>query len=308
VVDPNEADLRPPPRDERDLVIAATNGRVIALENLSVIQPWLSDALCRIATGAGFGTRELFSDADEVIFSVQAPILLNGIVEVVISGDLQDRSIVQTLPTIDGYVSEAELWAEYERARPRILGALLDAVSEALAVESEVRLDDPPRMADFARWTVAASSALGWDDDELLDAYAVNRARANEVTLEASMLTAPVRRLAANGGYDGSPTGLLEELNGIVGESAARAKHWPKAPHVLSGELRRLAPSLRRGDPPVAIEFDRVGHEGNRVIRVYAMAGTRKQASAASAASAADGADAADAPLQTPHIGEGWSG
>ena len=68
LVDPNEALLRPPPRDERDLVIAGSNGRMITLENLSVIPPWLSDALCRVAAGSGFATRELYSDADEAIF------------------------------------------------------------------------------------------------------------------------------------------------------------------------------------------------------------------------------------------------
>ena len=73
LIDPNEALLRPPPRDERDLVIAGSNGRIVALENLSVIQPWLSDALCRVSTGSGFATRELFTDADEAIFSVQLP-------------------------------------------------------------------------------------------------------------------------------------------------------------------------------------------------------------------------------------------
>jgi hypothetical protein len=93
LIDPNEALLRPPPRDERDLVIAGSNGRLIALENLSVVPQWLSDALCRISTGSGFSTRELYTDADEAIFSVQLPIVVNGIVEVVTSGDLQDRSI-----------------------------------------------------------------------------------------------------------------------------------------------------------------------------------------------------------------------
>lgn len=37
LVDPNKAPLRSAPRDERDLVIAGTNGHVIALENLSKI-------------------------------------------------------------------------------------------------------------------------------------------------------------------------------------------------------------------------------------------------------------------------------
>jgi putative DNA primase/helicase len=90
-------------------VIAGSNGRIVALENLSHIPQWLSDALCRIATGSGFATRELYADADEAIFSVQLPVTLNGIVEVVIAGDLQDRSIVLTLPTIEEYASEDDL-------------------------------------------------------------------------------------------------------------------------------------------------------------------------------------------------------
>jgi hypothetical protein len=59
VVDPNTAALRTTPREERDLAIAARNGWVIAFDNLSHLPDWLSDALCRLATKAGFATREL---------------------------------------------------------------------------------------------------------------------------------------------------------------------------------------------------------------------------------------------------------
>src|SRR5262245_60411988 len=82
LVDPNTAALRTTSREERDLVIAATNGWLIALDNLSHLPDWLSDALCRLATGSGFATRELYTDADETIFAAQRPIVLNGIAEV----------------------------------------------------------------------------------------------------------------------------------------------------------------------------------------------------------------------------------
>jgi hypothetical protein len=183
LVDPNEALLRPAPRDERDLVIAGTNGRVIALENLSVIQQWCSDALCRIATGSGFGTRQLYTDDEEALFKAQLPIVLNGIVEVVLSGDLQDRSLVLTLPTITEYQSEEALWEEFERQQPRLLGALLDVVSDAMGRIRSVELDELPRMADFSLWIAAAAPALGWDVGDFMEAYAANRADANETTL-----------------------------------------------------------------------------------------------------------------------------
>jgi hypothetical protein len=265
LVDPNQALLRPPPRDERDLVIAGTNGRVVALENLSVIPQWLSDSLCRVATGAGFGTRELYSDADEALFSVQLPVVLNGIVEVITSGDLQDRSIVLTLPTIDEYTSEDDLWGAFELARPKLLGALLDVAASAMANEPRVEFDELPRMADFARWTAAACPALGWDADEFLATYANNRAQANETTLDASPLVTPLRKL---GDFEGSATELLEQLVELVGDGAARSKVWPKSPSALSGQLRRLAPNLRRANPPLNIEFSREAHTGRRLIQV----------------------------------------
>src|SRR5262249_24721808 len=57
MVDPNVADLRPCPREEYDLVLAAKNGWIIGFDNVSEIKPWLSDALCRVSTGIGFGRR-----------------------------------------------------------------------------------------------------------------------------------------------------------------------------------------------------------------------------------------------------------
>jgi hypothetical protein len=62
LVDPNKAPLRAEPRSVRDLMIAAANAWVLGFDNLSHLQPWLSDAFCRLATGGGFGTRALYTD------------------------------------------------------------------------------------------------------------------------------------------------------------------------------------------------------------------------------------------------------
>ena len=246
IIDPNEALLRPPPRDERDLVIAGSNGRVVALENLSQISQWVSDALCRISTGSGFGTRELYSDSDEALFRVQLPIVLNGIAEVVTSGDLADRSITLMLPEIEEYASEADLWEAFDLAQPRLLGALLDVVSGAMRREPEVKLEQLPRMADFARWTAAAAPALSWDADGLLDAYARNRSSANETTLAAfTPLVAPLRELEQ---FEGTATDTARATDREGGggrrprEGMAEERERP---------LRRAPPAgpdLRRGD------------------------------------------------------------
>ncbi len=93
-IDPNLAPIRAVPRDERDLIIAATNGLVAAFDNLSGVPNWLSDALCRIATGGGIGTRELYTNGDEFIFEATRPQILNGIDQIASRHDLADRSII----------------------------------------------------------------------------------------------------------------------------------------------------------------------------------------------------------------------
>ena len=233
LVDPNEALLRPAPRDERDLVIAGSNGRVIALENLSSIPQWLSDALCRIATGSGFGTRELYTDADEAMFSVQLPIVLNGIVEVVISRR-SAGPLDRPHPAADHRVrqSEDDLWREFERGSPATprrparcrLGrdvARADGEARAAAADGRLRPLDRGRRPGARLGCRRAPRRLRR-----------NRADANETTLDASPLVAPLREL---GEFEGSATDLLAALVEIVGDGAARAKDWPKSPSALSG-------------------------------------------------------------------------
>jgi hypothetical protein len=81
-------------------MIAAKNGWVISLDNLSHIPVWLSDALCRLATGGAFGTRQLYENTEEVLIEAKRPVILNGIEELTTRGDLLDRSLVLTLPAI----------------------------------------------------------------------------------------------------------------------------------------------------------------------------------------------------------------
>src|SRR5262249_52120860 len=62
LVDPNVAPVRALPRDERELMIAANNGHLLSFDNLSGLPAWLSDALCRIASGGSFAVRRLYTD------------------------------------------------------------------------------------------------------------------------------------------------------------------------------------------------------------------------------------------------------
>ena len=293
VVDPNTAALRTTPRDERDLVIAATNGWVIALDNLSHLPDWLSDALCRLATGSGFATRELYTDTDETIFAAQRPIVINGIEEVATRGDLLDRAITLYLPTIpeDQRKDEKVFWEEFEQARPQILGALLDIVSTALQRLPTTTLSRKPRMADFALWACAAAEACGWTTQDFLQAYRGVREAVHELTLEASPVGPLVRDFAQHHSpWEGTASALLTALvtlahggattqtpqtgKGVTmqatpaGSDVTRHKSWPKNGRALSSVLRRLAPTLRAVGVDVELPDGSTG--GQRRITITA--------------------------------------
>ena len=78
LIDPNAAPVRALSREERELMIGANNGYLLAFDNLSGLPPWLSDALCRLATGGSFAVRQLYTDDEEVLFEAARPILLSG--------------------------------------------------------------------------------------------------------------------------------------------------------------------------------------------------------------------------------------
>lgn len=55
---------------------------MLAYDNLSWLSTEMSHALCRLATGAGFGTRRLYTDDEEATFYASRPVIVNGIEEV----------------------------------------------------------------------------------------------------------------------------------------------------------------------------------------------------------------------------------
>ncbi len=256
-VDPNKAALRSEPRNEQDLMIAATNGWLVALDNLSRVPAWLSDALCRLATGGGFATRELYANDEETLFDAMRPVLLNGIEELATRSDLLDRALVLNLPTIPTHKrrTEADVWCEFEAARPTIFGALMDAVCGALLAQGSVRLPCLPRMADFALFATAAEKPLGLQPGAFMAAYTGNREAANDLALEASPIGAAIIAfIESEGRWSGTSTELLKALNESADEATQRQQGWAKSAKALGGVLKRLAPNLRERGMEYTVE------------------------------------------------------
>jgi len=251
LLDPARAELRSEPPEARDLAVGAANCRILAFDNISHLPQWLSDGLCRVATGGGFSARRLYSDAEESILDFVRPTIVTSIADVLIRGDLLDRAILLRLPRVEDRDRrrEADLWRAFEAARPRILGALLAAAGRGMLDEARIAAEvrSLPRMADTAAFVEAAAPALNWERGDFLALYQRNRADSEELALESAPIAAPLRTFLSERteGFDGSATQLLDVLDAEAPESVRRARSWPRSPQAMGSWLRKLAPALR---------------------------------------------------------------
>ena len=177
LIDPNASPIRSVPKDERDLILSAFKSWTMIFDILSNMPSWLSDALCRLSTGGGFATRKLHSDRDATTFAAQRPIILNSIADLAARPDLAYRAVLITLPPIPDNMrrDESEFWAAFSKARPAIVGALLDAVAAGLRHLPHIKLDRRPRMADIALRAETCAAGFGWAPGEFLRDYEENR-------------------------------------------------------------------------------------------------------------------------------------
>src|SRR5262249_34710156 len=179
------------------------------------------------------------------------PVILTSIEDIGSRSDLLERSLIIELPTIRDGARRAEkaFWAEFEKKRPLILGALLNVVCGAMRRLPEIEREtdaDLSRMADFEQWGQAAEEPLGLDPGTFAEAYAANREAATQVALESSpVVDALLRLLRDKPSIEYTASKLLEEL-GWIDPELKRASGWPKTPRVLSQILRRAALNLRQ--------------------------------------------------------------
>jgi len=271
LIDPNKSPFQSLPKDEEGLMISAKNRWLLALDNLSDIRPWLSDALCRLSTGGGLNKRKFYTDDDEVVFDVQRPVILNGIADLASRPDLADRALVLRLPRIDERQRkpESEFWAAFERDLPHILGAVFDVLSGVLDRIDDVRLDELPRMADFARLGVAAEPDLPVEPGSFMRAYWQNQTGLTKAAVENDLFMAEVAAFAREDGpWEGTATQLRDAILNRWGEDQPCDDVIPSSPNAVSSRLRRFLPPLRAEGIEVKLDCSRKPGTGDRLIQV----------------------------------------
>lgn len=248
LIDPSELGGMSAPKNIESFVQTMGHHSFMFYDNLSKMPEWFSDALARAATGDSFSKRELYTDDEDVIYHFQRTIALNGINQVVYKSDLLDRSILLNLERISPEKrKEAQVfWAEFERDRPLILGAIFDVLVEALALYPTVKLDRLPRMADFARWGYAIAEASGYSGDEFIEAYSRNIVVQHDEAIEANPVAQTILEFMRDcDAWKGTPAELYSLLSPIAFRlQINQNRGWPKDAARLGRTLTSIAPNL----------------------------------------------------------------
>jgi len=273
LVDPHDSPDDYTPPDLRTLCIWAEHEWVIALDNISSMPEWLSNALCKLVTGMGFKVRTLYKDRGLEIFKARRPITINGIADIGTNKDLMSRTLLVNLPVISKYQLEREIMESFEEKRPGILGALLEAVSAGMRKLPELKVEGRgSRMPDFDLWGRATEVALGFTEGTFLKARGQAEREATQSSLEAEPIAITIERFAGRytraNLWEGEAQELLDEINELETDDARkRDRDWPKSPGGLGKKLSKLQSSLRTEG--VIVEKIPKGAHGKRGWRLF---------------------------------------
>ena len=102
------------------------------------------------------------------------------------------------------------------------------------------------RMADFARFIVAAEPALPWAPGSFISAYQLSRLEVNTALADGDSVASAIRDFMANQtAWSGLVSELHDQLTALTMNRPGRPTDWPANPRWFSGRLRRAAPILR---------------------------------------------------------------
>ena len=253
LIDPAAADLMKFPTKELDLGLICSQNHLVVFDNLSDISKAQSNLLCQVVTGGNISVRKLYTTDDTVTIPLHSCLVLNGIDIAGHGKDLLDRAIVLALPKIDPSrrKDEKEFWQEFNAAKPLLLSRYFDVLAKAIEFYPDTKPGKKPRMADYYRWALAVTKALGRDPEEFEQAYQANVDRVALDSVEQEPLAVAVTSLVEE---TSCWQGTISELHNALAYRCD-SRQLPKAPNQLSRELKLVAGTL--GKVGIAVEWDK---------------------------------------------------
>jgi hypothetical protein len=235
----------------KQLIQTFSHHAVIVFENVSTFSRAVSDQFCRAVTGDGIERRKLYTDSDSVLFSFRRAILINGLSVPTTRPDFLDRSIVLDFQRPDQFKALKELDDEFNAARGRLLGAMLEVLAKTLECLPSVSTNSEFRMADFARFGRAVAVALGQEPKRFDAAYRSNIRRVRQEMLEENNLARILREVATSYTKERPWIGRVSDLLVFLNAQAKRLNlpktesKLTKSEPLLSTQLSELASVIK---------------------------------------------------------------
>ena len=241
------------PRDINELVQKLMHNYVCYFDNISFIQPWVSDQLCRAVTGGGFSKRDLYSDDNDIIYNFRRCIGFNGVNLAATKADLLDRGLIMQLERIpeDKRLRDAVVKEYFAKIKPQLLGYIFDVLVKVLRFKKNtggIQIDGYPRMADFAEIGETISRCMGYKDNEFINAYYKNiNTLTDEAIASHPVASAILKFMEDKTEWTCTMTELYIELENIAVELMIDTanKMWPKSPAMLSRRINEVKTNLR---------------------------------------------------------------
>jgi hypothetical protein len=278
LIDPNAVQKLRLPRGEHDLMIQAAQNRLLVFDNASSLKHDISDALCSLATGSGFSTRQYYTDNESRTFTSCRPFIINGIGGFANKPDLMDRAISLSLPAMADArrKTEREIISAFEAYLPGLLGCLFDLIAGALANLPTTQTPKGLRMADAAKWIAAAEPAAGLHPGTLADSLVEGQEQLMGDWALGQPLVLALQRVVRDRAFVGTMGELLKKLSDDLD---LPDRFRPSTPSFLSSQLTRLRPGAMKAG--LFIELQPRTREG-RLVHIWkegqpAPGGTRGQ-------------------------------
>jgi hypothetical protein len=232
--------------DPRDFLQKAMHAFIVMADNQNTIPEWAADTLCRLVTGEADSKRRLYTDDEDVIIELRRAVILNGINVPTERGDVLDRSLVVELERIPDAErkTEEQLWERFEDEYAKLLGALFDVLSRAIALKPSIKLSRRPRLADWGEYAAAVYEVMGWGSETFLNDWDEVVRVQNQATLDGSPVAqAIIKFMEDEEEYTATSSELHSKLKVVaatLGVDVDRDKAWPKSARWLWRRIKEV--------------------------------------------------------------------
>ncbi len=252
-VDPSATATTSLPSEIKELPQILSHSYVTFFDNVSKIKDDVSDWLCRSVTGSSSSKRGLYTNDEDVIYSLMRAVGYNGINIAAHKPDLLERMLNLEFSAIDKTKRRKlkDIRKEFKKILPDLLGFIFDTVAKVLSRIGTVHLDELSRMADFHEMGELVARCLGCEDGEFDEAYKRNISFTNEEAIDSNPIALALRVfMEINSTWEGKAEQLRKELNETVSRrqdfrEILKGKDWPKTSKMLSEELNKIIQNLR---------------------------------------------------------------